>query len=79
MSLFVSGIVGSSLPLLRCLGMKVVLKVGQDAPSAREFLSSFLGPLAIPRINSVGGNGTRHDRNSSHGSVVQVNLGAKCL
>ncbi len=33
----------------------------------------------IPRINSVGGNGTRHDRNSGHGSLMQVDFGAKCL
>ncbi len=33
----------------------------------------------IPRINSVGGNGTRHDHNSSHGNLMQVDLGAKCL
>jgi hypothetical protein len=33
----------------------------------------------IPRINSVGGNGTRHDHNGGRGSLMQVNLGAKCL
>ncbi len=33
----------------------------------------------IPRINGVGSNGTRHDRNGSHGSLMQVDLGAKCL
>jgi hypothetical protein len=31
----------------------------------------------IPRINGVGGNGTRHDCNSGHGSLMQVDLGAK--
>jgi hypothetical protein len=33
----------------------------------------------IPRINGVGGNGTRHDRISNHGSLMQVDLGAKHL
>ncbi len=33
----------------------------------------------IPKINSVGGNRTRHDCNSDHGSLMQVDLGAKCL
>jgi hypothetical protein len=33
----------------------------------------------IPRINGVGGNETRHDRNGGHGSLMQVDLGAKCL
>ncbi len=33
----------------------------------------------IPRINIVSGNRTRHDCNSSHGSLVQVDLRAKCL
>jgi hypothetical protein len=33
----------------------------------------------IQRINSVGRNGTRHDRNSGHGSLMQVDLGAKRL
>jgi hypothetical protein len=33
----------------------------------------------IPRINSVGGNGTRHDCNCGHGSLMQVDLGVKCL
>jgi hypothetical protein len=33
----------------------------------------------IPRTNSVGGNGTRHDHNSGHGSLMQVDLGLKCL
>jgi hypothetical protein len=45
-SLFVSGVVGSRLPPLRCLGVKVALGVGQDAQSTREFLSSFLSLLA---------------------------------
>jgi hypothetical protein len=45
-SSFVSGVVGSCLPLLRCAGVKVALGVGRDAPSAREFLSSFLSLLA---------------------------------
>jgi hypothetical protein len=31
----------------------------------------------IPRINNLGSNGTRHDRNSGHGSLMQVDLGAK--
>jgi hypothetical protein len=46
LSLLALGVVGSRLPPLRFLGMKVALEVGQDAPSAREFISSFLGPLA---------------------------------
>jgi hypothetical protein len=33
----------------------------------------------IPRVNGVGGNGTRHDCNSGHGSLMHVDLGAKCL
>jgi hypothetical protein len=39
----------------------------------------FAGLGFIPRINNVGGNGTRHDRNSGHGSLMQVDLGAKRL
>jgi hypothetical protein len=46
LSLFVSGVVGLRLPPLRCSGMKVVLEVGQDAPSAMEFFTFFLGLLA---------------------------------
>jgi hypothetical protein len=38
---FVLGVVGLRLPPLRCSSVKVVLEVGRDAPSAREFLSSF--------------------------------------
>ncbi len=37
------------------------------------------GLSIIPRINSVGSNGTRHDHNSGHGSLMQVDLRAKCL
>ena len=37
------------------------------------------GLCIIRRINGVGGNGTRHDRNSGHGSLMQVDLRAKCL
>ncbi len=33
----------------------------------------------ISRSNGVGSDGTRHDRNSGHGSLMQVDLGAKCL
>ncbi len=33
----------------------------------------------IPRINVVGNNGTRHDHNSGHGSLMQVDLIAKRL
>jgi hypothetical protein len=33
----------------------------------------------ILRINIEGSNGARHDRNSSHGSLMQVDLGAKRL
>ncbi len=44
MSLFVSGVVGLRLPPFCCSGVEVALEVGQDAPSAREFCSSFLGP-----------------------------------
>jgi hypothetical protein len=44
--LFVLGVVGLPLPPLRCLGVEVVLEVGWDAPSAREFFLSFLGLLA---------------------------------
>ena len=33
----------------------------------------------IPRINSVGSNGTRRGHNSDHGGLMQVDLGAKCL
>ncbi len=33
----------------------------------------------IPGINIVGGNGTRHDCSSGHGSLMQVDLGAKYL
>jgi hypothetical protein len=37
------------------------------------------GLSIIPRMNGAGGSGTRHDRNSSHGSLMQVDLRAKCL
>ncbi len=33
----------------------------------------------IPRMNGVGGNGTSHDRNSGHGSLMHVDLRAKYL
>jgi hypothetical protein len=46
LSLFVLGVVGLRLLLLRCSDVQVTLGVGQDAPSAREFLSSFLNLLA---------------------------------
>jgi hypothetical protein len=39
--------------------------------------SSDLG--IIPRVNGIGSNGTRHDRNSGHGSLMQVHLGNKRL
>jgi hypothetical protein len=32
----------------------------------------------IPRIDGVGSNRTRHDRNNGHGSLMQVDLIAKC-
>jgi hypothetical protein len=35
------------------------------------------GQGIIPIINGLGSNGTRHDRNSGHGSLMQVDLGAK--
>jgi hypothetical protein len=44
------------------------------------FIFPWLAGLGnIPRIDGVGNNGTRHDRNSSHGSLMQVDLTAKCL
>ena len=44
------------------------------------FILPWSAGLSIsPRMNGVGGNGTRHDCNSSHGSLVQVDLRAKCL
>ncbi len=33
----------------------------------------------ISRIYGIGSNGTRFDRNSGHGSLMQVDLGAKRL
>ena len=66
---------GLRLPPLRCSDMKVALGVGRDAPSARESASLSI----IPGIDIVSGNGTRHDRNSGHCSLVEVDLRAKCL
>jgi hypothetical protein len=82
LSLFVLAVVGSRLPPLCCSGVEVVLEVGRDEPSVGGILfilpwSAGLG--VIPRINGVGGNGTRHDHNSGHGSLMQVDLGVKCL
>ncbi len=33
----------------------------------------------VPKIDSVGSNRTRHDHNSGHGSLMQVDLIAKFL
>ncbi len=44
-----------------------------------SILPWFAGLGIVLRINGVGSNRTSHDRNSGHGSLMQVDLGAKCL
>jgi hypothetical protein len=45
-----------------------------------SFIFPWLAGLGIiPRINGVGSNGTRHDHNSGHGSLMQVDLIGKRL
>jgi hypothetical protein len=43
------------------------------------FILPSAGLSIIPRMSSVGANGTRHDRNSVQGSLMQVDLRVNCL
>ena len=59
--------------------ISTALRLRRGAGSQGCAPSGWANLRVIPSINSVGGDGTRHDDNGSHLSLIQLDLGAKRL